>query len=167
MRIYIYSAFAFISLSILLLCLEVLICIKNDCFDKEKARFGSLAWTLKIAIIILITVGIVLSGYHASYNAEPDYFSIAFPLVDRNHSDYLSDIEFVQPKNSDLYEAIGYSWYEDLFVTIAKDTHEVRFFPDTDYEWYLNIAESPDNIDGFIGGWAAGLISPNDQYTPF
>ena len=156
MQLYIYIALGIFSATILLLCLEILVCIKNGFIEKEIRRFGSVVFVFKIGCLVLFVVGILLTGLNAKSPADEYYFSESFPLVIRGESDYLKDMKFVETKESKLFEAIGYSDNEQLLISLSKDDLEVHYYPNTPRSWFDGLLSyNGETLDAFLPLWAS------------
>ena len=155
----IWGTIAVAAAVLFLLCIEIIVCLKNDIWEKEKLRLGSVTASFKISIFILLIFGILISGINADYSKNEQYFQETFPLVVKGDA-YLQDMVFVEPQNSDLYEVYGYSEMERLLITRTKDTHEIHYYPDTDIDIFEILATTPINMDEFLLKWANGEWSP-------
>ena len=159
MQSYFYSALGLFSAAILLLCLEILVCIKNGFIEKEIERFGSVVFVFKVGCLILFVVGVLLTGLNAKPPVDEYYFSESFPLVIRGESDYLRDMKFVETKESKLFEAIGYSDSEQLLISLSKDDLEVHYYPNTPRSWFDGLLSyNGETLDAFLPLWASGTM---------
>lgn len=160
MLFYVYLAAELVIAALLILCLEVIACMKNDCLEKEAARFGTTACVFKIGVIILLAVGILLSGWNAQKKAEQEQSSYIFPLVVRGDMEYLNDMQFSQTKDSRFFEAIGYSESQNLLVSISRGDMGVQFYQNIPASWYQEMLRyDGETLDTFLTGWANGTLS--------
>ncbi len=159
MQLYIYIALGIFSATILLLCLEILVCIKNGFIEKEIRRFGSVLFIFKIGCLILFVVGILLTGINSKPSVDEFYFSESFPLVIRGESNYLKDMKFVETKESKLFEAIGYSDSEQLLISLSKGDLEVQYYPNTPRSWFDGmLSYDGETLDTFLPLWESGTM---------
>ncbi len=158
MTVFFWEAIAVLATALFLLCFECIVCLKNGIWEKQKERFGTVEFNLKIGIIILILFVVITTGNSGTYKRE-NYFREAFPLVVKGDT-YLQDMIFVEPHNSELFEVYGYSEMERLLITITKNQHEIHYYPDTDKEIFEMLETTPVNMDDFLLRWVNGEWSP-------
>ena len=160
MAVYYWATLAVIAIVLFIFCLEMTVCLKNGILEEEKKRFGTVSAFFKICLVILLIFSLLSSGLKPNISMNKSYFQKAFPLALERNNGYLADMRFVQPKNSDLYEAYGYSEMERLLVTLTKGDLETHYYPDAPYDIFEILATTDYNMDDFLNAWAKGEYSP-------
>ncbi len=125
----------------------------------KKERTSSFQSFLTLILIILLVFMLIITIINPSKDKSVQYFQEAFPLVVKG-DDYLQDMVFVEPQQSDLFEAYGYSASESLLVTLTKGDHKIHYYPETGPDMFELLSSSPTNMDDFLIAWANGEWSP-------
>ncbi len=125
----------------------------------KKVRIGAVRSFFLTNVIILLIFTALMSRGNWPMDETAVYFQKAFPLVVKG-DDYLQDMVFVEPQQSDLFEAYGYSASEKLLVTLSKEDHVIHYYPDTDADMFQILTTTSTSMDDFLLAWANGEWSP-------